>query len=228
MWTMQSGSSYEPSERFLLPLSHDEVVHGKASLLAKLPGDRDQAFANLRALYGWMFAHPGKKLLFMGSELTPWKEWSHEWELEWELLQYAPHRQIRDWLRALCALYKKEAALHRIDTGWDGFGWIDCEDAQRSVVSCLRRGKRKGSHVVVVANFTPVTWRDYRIGVPAADAYRILLNSDARKFGGAGLLPAAPLPVAAAPAHGYEQSLRLDLPPMAVLFLKPKRIQGKV
>ncbi len=214
--------TYAFSEHFLLPLSHDEVVHGKASLLAKLPGEREQAFANLRALYGWMITHPGKKLLFMGAEIGPWTEWNHESELEWGLLEHDPHKQVQAWLSALVKLYVKEPALHQIDDGWDGFQWIDCSDAQRSVVACIRRGKDVKSWIVIVANFTPVPWEQYRIGVPAASAYRVLLNGDAVEFGGKGNKLPKLIKVKDKPAAAHDQSIVIDLPPMTVLFLKPR------
>ena len=156
-----------PSRKILCcRFSHDEVVHGKASLLNKMPGDLWQQFANLRLLYGYMFAHPGKKLMFMGGEFGQREEWDHDTSLEWHLLEYAPHRGLQTLATDLNAVYRNEAALHEVDFDWHGFEWLDCNDADASVLSFLRRAKDHGNFIVVVANYTPVLREDYRVGVP--------------------------------------------------------------
>jgi 1,4-alpha-glucan branching enzyme len=208
---------YAFHENFVLPLSHDEVVYGKGSLLRKMPGDDWQKFANLRLLLGYMYAQPGKKLLFMGGEFGQWDEWTHDRSLDWELLASPPHRGVRAWVEDLNRLYRDEPALHEKDCEPDGFEWIDCSDAESSVVALLRRG-RCGRTVVVVCNFTPVARANYRIGAPRGGFWRELLNSDAREYGGSGVgnfggAEAAPLPL-----HGRPFSLTLTLPPLGILF----------
>jgi 1,4-alpha-glucan branching enzyme len=212
---------YAFKERFLLPFSHDEVVHGKRSLAGKMPGEPAQRFANLRAVYGYLFAHPGKKLLFMGSEFGPELEWNEDAQLDWTLLERAPHRQLRDFVRALNRIYADHPALHERDFGWEGFQWIDCEDADRSIVSFLRRGADPDRPLVIVINFTPVPRPNYRLGVPAAGSYREVLNSDAVEFGGGGCRNRGRLRTEAEPVHGQPHALTLTLPPLAVLFIDP-------
>jgi 1,4-alpha-glucan branching enzyme len=212
---------YAFSENFLLPFSHDEVVHGKGSLINKMPGDDWQRFANLRALYGYMFGHPGKKLLFMGSEFGQWKEWNFDRELDWMLLDQDPHRRLRDYLRALNGLYAAEPSLHELDFEPAGFKWIDFRDVDKSVVSFLRLARNAEDHLVVVANFTPVPRYGYWIGVPGAGPYRELLNSDAREFGGSQVGNPETIPVVAGEWHGQPGYVSLTLPPLGVLFLKP-------
>ncbi len=210
---------YAFSENFLLPLSHDEVVHGKCSLLAKLPGDEWQRLAHLRTLYGYHYAHPGKKLLFMGGEFGQAGEWNHDRELEWDLLLRTPHRQVQTWVRDLNRVYFAQAALHEADFGWEGFQWIDCNDAEQSVVSFLRRGRRSGEFVVVVVNFTPVPRKGHRVGVPAPGAYREILNSDDPRYGGSSGGNSAPVASEPTPCNGQPHSLVITLPPLAILFL---------
>ncbi len=210
--------AYAWTERFVLPLSHDEVVHGKGSLLAKMPGDEWQKFANLRVLFGYMFGLPGKKLLFMGNELAPWTEWNHETELEWSLVEHHFHAGVQAWVTRLNELYRDRPALHN-DFDARGFRWIDCQDAEQSVVSFQRIGEN-GESLVFVCNFTPVPRQDYRLGVPAAGTWVELLNSDAEAFGGGGLRNGEPLVSAAIRCHDLEQSICLTLPPLAVLVLQ--------
>jgi 1,4-alpha-glucan branching enzyme len=207
---------YAFNENFLLPFSHDEVVHGKRSLLAKMPGDEWQRFANLRTIYGYMYAHPGKKLHFMGSEFGPRQEWNENAELEWTLLAHAPHRQLQAYVKELNRLYRAHPALHEVDFSWEGFQWIDCDDAERSVISFVRRSRHAVESVVVVANFTPVPRAEYRLGVPAPGNYAELLNSDAAAFGGSDVRNAGPLPAEPAPANGQPRSIVVTLPPLGI------------
>jgi 1,4-alpha-glucan branching enzyme len=211
---------YAFTENFLLPLSHDEVVHGKGSLLDKMPGDLWQKYANLRLLFGYMWGHPGKKLLFMGDEIAQWREWKHDESLDWHLLQWESHRGVHKLVGDLNALYKAEPALHQVDFEWTGFEWLELHDWENSVLAFLRRGKAPGQEVVVVCNFTPVVRHGYRIGVPSGGFYRELLNTDAAIYAGSnvgneGGVWAHPEPHAGRPYH-----LSLTLPPLAVLFLK--------
>ena len=200
---------YAFNENFLLPFSHDEVVHGKRSMLSKMPGDRRQQFANLRALYGYFYAHPGKKLQFMGGEFGQEKEWNHDGELDWALLTEEPHRQLQAYVRDLNRLYTAEPALHEVDFSWEGFQWIDCRDAERSIVSFLRRGKAPHSFAVVVVNFTPVAREGYRLGVPAAGTYAERLNSDSARYGGGDGVNPDGLVAEAVPADGQPHSVVL-------------------
>ncbi len=215
---------YAYSENFILPLSHDEVVHGKGSLLGKMPGDRWQQFANLRLLMAYMFTHPGKKLLFMGSELAPDWEWSHDWGLDWTLEGDPQRQQFRLFLKDLLALYRQAPPLWEWDHDRRGFSWIDCQDWQQSVFSYIRSSK--SSYLVCVLNMTPVVRYQYRVGVPEAKYYRELLNSDSELYGGSnvgnlGLLKAMPEPF-----HGFKQSLSLTIPPLSCLVLSPVAESG--
>jgi 1,4-alpha-glucan branching enzyme len=212
---------YAFSENFMLPLSHDEVVHGKRSLLSKMPGDIGLRFANLRALYGWMFAHPGKKLLFMGDEFGQWKEWNEADELDWPLLKFDTHRGLKLWVHDLNRRYAAEPALHEVDDSWQGFQWIDCTDVERSIVAALRRASDPHDYVVVVANFTPVARPAYRIGVPAGGGSVELLNSDSAAYGGGDVGNAGYVEALHEPSHGQPWCLELMLPPLGVLILKP-------
>ncbi len=214
---------YAFTENFVLPLSHDEVVHGKGSLLAKMPGDDWQKFANLRLLLGYQFGQSGKKLLFMGGEFGQRKEWNHDEGLEWNLLDYTPHRGLQQWVRDLNRLYREETALHEFDCRGDGFEWVDCDDHDASVISFLRKGS--SAPVLVVCNFTPVPRTDYRIGVPLGGTWKELLNSDALDYGGSGLGNLGSVEAQDIPKHGRPSSLSLTLPPLAVLFLKPKGVR---
>jgi 1,4-alpha-glucan branching enzyme len=214
---------YAYSERFVLPFSHDEVVHGKRSLLDKMPGDVWQRHATLRALYGYMFAHPGKKLLFMGDEIGQWREWNHDGELDWAVLGESRHAGLQRWVRDLNHLYAAEPALWQLDDDPHGFQWIDCHDHEHSVLSLVRRGFDDAGHLVAVVNFTPVPRHGYRIGVPSPGSYLERLNSDAEIYGGSnvgnqGLVATEPVP-----AHGFPQSLSLTVPPLGFLLLKGLR-----
>jgi 1,4-alpha-glucan branching enzyme len=213
------GMLYADTENFLLPLSHDEVVHGKASLLHKMPGDDWQKFANLRLLYCYQFTYPGKKLIFMGQEFGQRDEWNHDRPLDWHLLDFASHRGVSDLLRDLNALYRREGALNADGPG--GFEWIDCHDAPQSVLSYLRRSN--DAWLVVVLNFTPLPRHGYRLGVPAAGRYRELLNSDAQRYGGANLGNLGAVSSEAVAHMGRAHSLVLTLPPLAALVLALER-----
>jgi 1,4-alpha-glucan branching enzyme len=212
---------YAFSENFVLPLSHDEVVHGKGSLLGKMPGDRWQMFANLRAYYGFMFGHPGKKLLFMGSEFAQEGEWNHDRGLDWHLLERPEHAAMQRLVRDLNHLYRETPALHESDVTADGFEWIDHADAQHSVLSFLRRGGRSASLVLVVCNFTPATRPAYRIGVPEPGVWRERLNTDSMHYGGSNVgTPFGEITAEARPWHGRPQSIELTLPPLATVFFE--------
>jgi 1,4-alpha-glucan branching enzyme len=211
---------YAFSENFVLPLSHDEVVHGKGSLFGKMPGDEWQKYANLRLLFGYMYGHPGKKLLFMGGELAQWKEWNHDESIEWHVLQYPLHRGIQKWVKDLNHFYKMEPALHELDFGREGFEWVDIYDWQNSVISFVRQGKSVDDTVLVVCNFTPVTRYHYRVGVPRRGFWREALNSDSAYYEGSGQGNTGGVEAAPVPSHGRYHSLTLTLPPLCVLFLK--------
>jgi 1,4-alpha-glucan branching enzyme len=215
------GLIYAFSENFILPLSHDEVVHGKGSLLRKMPGDERQKFANLRAYYVFMFGHPGKKLLFMGDEFGQWKEWNHDTSLDWHLVEQAPHQGLQRLVRDLNHLYRSSPALNEGDHHDKGFMWIAADDSANSVLSFLRRARNPDDFVVVACNFTPMPRHDYRIGVPQANGYRELINSDAQIYGGANMGNAGYVEVERMPAHGFPCSVRLTVPPLAGLVLQP-------
>ena len=210
---------YAFTENFILPLSHDEVVHGKGSLLGKMPGDEWQRFANLRLLYGGMYTHPGKKLLFMGDEFGQVPEWNHEQSLEWHVLQYPLHRGLQHWVKDLNRLYRAEPALHERDFSPDGFEWIDYQDWEQSVVSYLRKGATANELVMVVANFTPVRRDHYRVGAPRGGRWRERLNSDATVYGGSGHGNLGGVDATPLPFHGRPYSLSLTLPPLSVIIL---------
>ncbi|MEM9760405.1 MAG: alpha amylase C-terminal domain-containing protein, partial [Pseudomonadota bacterium] len=202
--------------------SHDEVVHGKGSLLGRMPGDDWQRFANLRAYFAFMWTHPGKKLLFMGGEFAQDSEWNHDAELSWHLLQQEKHAGVRDLVCELNALYRSLPALHRLDCDPAGFAWVAADDAAQSVIAYLRNDG-EGSQVLVVCNFTPVPRDAYRVGSPQAGAHRLLLNSDARRFGGSGYPVEEAIETEAIAYHGHDQSLELTLPPLATLVLELPR-----
>jgi 1,4-alpha-glucan branching enzyme len=211
---------YAFTENFVLPLSHDEVVYGKASLLSKMPGDDWQKFANLRLLLGYMYAQPGKKLLFMGGEFGQRREWSHEESLEWHLLEYPPHAGLQQWVTDLNLLYLKEPALYQIDFDPAGFEWIDTGDYKHSILSFIRKGYAAEDMIAVVLNFTPETHFNYDIGVPLADNWGEILNSNAAKYGGSGQVNPNPLTASTNGRHGRPYYLTLTIPPLAVVFLK--------
>jgi len=211
---------YSFHENFVLPLSHDEVVHGKGSLIGKMPGDEWQRFANLRLLFAYMYAQPGKKLLFMGGEFGQVSEWGHDRSLDWNVLEFPLHRGMQLWMEQLNRVYRSENALHWFDNDPQGFEWVDCNDAPASVVSLLRHGRRNDETVQVVCNFTPVPRVGYKVGVPFAGYWREILNSDAKEYGGSGIGNMGGTEALPEPAHGRPYSLRLTLPPLAALFLK--------
>jgi 1,4-alpha-glucan branching enzyme len=211
---------YAFSERFVLPFSHDEVVHGKGSLIGKMPGDGWQKAANLRLALGAMWGHPGKKLLFMGIELGQWREWSESRSLDWHLLEQPLHAGIQRWMRDLNALYRAEPALWEADAFPEGFEWIDFHDVEQSILSFVRRGGASGGELLFVCNFTPVPRHAYHVGVPRPGRYRELLNSDAEVYGGSNLGNAGVVETAPRAVHGREHSLALTLPPLAVLVLR--------
>jgi 1,4-alpha-glucan branching enzyme len=213
---------YAFSENFVLPFSHDEVVYGKGSMLRKMPGDEWQKFANLRLLYGFMFGHPGKKLMFMGCEFGQWSEWNHDTSLDWHLLDNPFHSGLQRWVRDLNTLYRGQASLHESDSNPAGFEWVDCKDNQRSVISFIRRGQNPNDQVLFVCNFTPVVRQNYRIGASVEGHWKEVLNSDAAMYGGSGQgnfggVTAIPLPI-----HGRPFSLNLTLPPLGVVVFRPE------
>jgi 1,4-alpha-glucan branching enzyme len=213
---------YAFAENFVLPFSHDEVVYGKGSMLRKMPGDDWQKFANLRLLYGYMFGHPGKKLLFMGNEFGQWSEWNHDASLEWHLLKEPFHAGLKQWVRDLNTLYRGQPLLHELDFDPAGFEWVDCKDFQRSIISFLRRGRNPNDQLLFVCNFTPVPRQNYRVGVPLDCYWKEILNSDAALYGGSGQgnfggLLAAPLPI-----HGRPFSLNMTLPPLGIVVFQPE------
>jgi 1,4-alpha-glucan branching enzyme len=211
---------YAFTENFVLPLSHDEVVHGKGSLLDKMPGDLWQKFANLRLLYGYMWGHPGKKLLFMGCEFAQWREWKHDESLDWHLLQWDSHGGMKRLVSDLNALYKSEPALHQVDFEWQGFEWLELHDWENSVLAFLRRGRTPGNDIVVVCNFTPVVRQGYRVGVPEGGFYREILNTDAHHYGGSNVGNYGGLWAHEDWHAGRPYHLSLNLPPLGVVFLK--------
>jgi 1,4-alpha-glucan branching enzyme len=211
---------YAFAENFVLPLSHDEVVYGKGSLLRKMPGDDWRKFANLRLLLGYMYTQPGKKLLFMGGEIGQWDEWNHESSVQWDLLDCAPHQGLQRWVRDLNTWYRGEPALHQLDTDAAGFAWIDCNDADASVLTYLRRGKHAADIVAIACNFTPVPRHNYRIGVPTAGYWREILNSDAPLYGGSGQGNMGGVDAAPVACHGHFQSINVTLPPLGVVVFK--------
>jgi 1,4-alpha-glucan branching enzyme len=216
------GLLYAFTENFVLPFSHDEVVYGKGSMLAKMPGDDWQKFANLRLLYGFMFGHPGKKHLFMGDEFGQRSEWNHEASLDWHLLESPMHAGLSRWVRDLNTAYRGQPAFHELDCDQAGFEWVDCTDYQRSVLTFLRRGSKADDLLLFACNFTPVVRTNYRVGVPFDAVWKEILNSDAPLYGGSGqgnlgALSASPLPI-----QGRPFSLTMTLPPLAIVVLQPQ------
>ena len=211
---------YAFTENFVLPLSHDEVVHGKGSLSNKMPGDEWQKFANLRLLFGYMFGHPGKKLVFMGGEFGQTKEWNHEESLDWHLLQYPIHHGLQAWVKDLNHFYKSEPVLYEIDFEYHGFEWIDFHDIDGNIISFLRKGKTAKDQILVVCNFTPVPRYNYRIGVPYGGFWKEVLNSDAKHYNGSGHENFGGVEANPLPSHGRYHSLALTLPPLGIVFLK--------
>jgi 1,4-alpha-glucan branching enzyme len=213
--------AYAFTENFILPLSHDEVVYGKGSILGKMPGDAWQKFANARLLYGYMFGHPGKKLLFMGNDIGQWNEWNHDTSLDWHLLGDSRNKGLQRWVRDLNTLLRGERSLYELDSDSAGFEWIDCNDVARSVLSFIRKARAPGDVLLFVCNFTPVPRHNYRIGVPFGGYWREVLNGDAPLYGGSGQgnmggVDASPLPM-----HGRQWSLSITVPPLAAVVFKP-------
>ncbi len=211
---------YAFGENFVLPFSHDEVAHGKGSMLTKMAGDSWQKFANLRLLYGLMYSQPGQKLLFMGCEFAQWNEWDHDRSLDWHLTEHGPHSGMQGWVSDLNKLYRAEPALHQLNCSAAGFEWIDANDSQQSVTAFLRRGEKPGEIILAVCNFTSVPRHGYRVGVPTGGFWRELLNSDAAAYRGSGMGNMGGVAAEAAPVHGRPYSLRLTLPPLSIVFLK--------
>jgi 1,4-alpha-glucan branching enzyme len=211
---------YAFHENFVLPLSHDEVVYGKRSLIGKMPGDDWQKFANLRALFGYMYAQPGKKLLFMGGEFGQWREWVHDGSLDWDLLKYPLHAGLQRWVQDLNRLYRSEPALHEMDCDPAGFEWIDCDDADSSTVTLIRKGKSSSTIILVACNFTPVPRYSYRLGSPRSGSWQEILNSDAGEYGGSNMGNLGGVETVPVPLHGRPYSLTITLPPLSVSFFK--------
>jgi len=211
---------YAFSENFVLPLSHDEIVHGKGSLLGKMPGDTWQKLANLRLLFAYMYAQPAKKLLFMGGEIGQWREWAHEESLEWHVLEQAPHQGLQRWVEDLNRFYRSEPALYEGDCDPAGFEWLDCSDSEQSVISLLRHGKSTATVLLVACNFTPVPRHNYRLGAPRRGFWQEVLNSDATTYGGSGQGNIGGTEAVPVPLHGRPYSLTITIPPLGAVFFK--------
>ena len=216
------SSMYSQSENYVLPMSHDEVVHGKKSLLDKMPGDYWQKFANLRLLFTYMYAHPGKKLLFMGGEFGQFIEWNYKQGLDWLLLDYENHQQTQDFMQELNQVYLKEKALWELDHEHQGFRWIEADDYEQSVISFIRSSENAAQQLIIILNFTPIPRDDYRIGVPGPGEYELLLNSDQKVFGGSNYETAARVKAEEKPYHGFDYSISINLPPLTGIYLKYK------
>jgi len=204
----------------MLPLSHDEVVHGKGAILDKMPGDMWQKFANVRCLYSYMWTHPGKKLLFMGSEFGQWNEWNHDSDLQWDLLQWESHQGLKKLVGDLNELYKTEPALHDIDFEDNGFEWIDCANHGESILSYVRKGRDTDELIVVVCNFTPTVREGFRMGVPRAGTYKEIFNSDSSFYAGSNVGNGLGAESEAIEWNGRENSITINIPPLGVAFLK--------
>ncbi|MEM3734318.1 MAG: 1,4-alpha-glucan branching protein GlgB [Nitrososphaerales archaeon] len=218
---------YAYSENFILPLSHDEVVYGKGSLLTKMPGDEWQKFANLRLLYAYMYAHPGKKLLFMGSEFAQWLEWSHDRSLDWYLLSQPAHQGVQRLLKDLNRIYRNEPALHKLDFNAEGFEWIDFNDWEQSVICFIRKDKTAQNTILIVCNFTPTPRTNYKVGAPNGGFWKEILNTDSKEYGGSGWGNFGGLSAKEEPYHGRKYSLTLTLPPLACIYFKHHSTQKK-
>jgi 1,4-alpha-glucan branching enzyme len=211
---------YAFTENFVLPISHDEVVYGKRSVLSKMPGDEWQRFANVRAFLAYMYAHPGKKLLFMGTEIADYDEWNHDVSIPWEVLQYPLHAGVQTLVRELNRIYRAEPALYQVDFDYTGFEWIDISDIENSVISFLRRGSDPNECIIFACNFTPVPREKYIIGVPQPGFYREILNTDSALFGGTNMGNSGGLMAKEQPSHGRPCRLSITLPPLAVVAFK--------
>ena len=214
------GLLYAFHENFVLVLSHDEVVHGKKAMLDKMPGDQWQRFANLRALYGYMYSHPGKKMLFMGGEFGQSWEWNHDDSLQWHLCQHEPHVGLQQYVHDLNWLYRSEPALYEVDYDWTGFQWIDIHDTENSIISFLRKATDPNNQIVCVCNFTPIPRHGYRIGVPFLSRYREVLNSDSQIYGGSNMGNGGSVMAEPVSVHGFPNSIALTVPPLSVLYFK--------
>jgi 1,4-alpha-glucan branching enzyme len=211
---------YAFNENFVLPLSHDEVVHGKGSLVSKMPGDDWQKFANLRLLFGYMYGQPGKKLLFMGGEFAQWREWNHETSIDWHVLEYWPHAGVQRWVRDLNNYYRGTSPLWECDFEHTGFEWIDSHDAENSTISFVRKGNRTNKMVLVVCNFTPVPRLRHRVGVPRGGYWREVLNSDASSYGGSGMGNMGGIHADQTHAQSRWNSVVVTLPPLSAVFFE--------
>ena len=218
--TITFSTNYAFTENFMLPLSHDEVVYGKKSLLNKMPGDQWNKFSNLRALYAYMYAHPGTKLMFMGGEFAQIEEWGHDTSLDWHLTQDGPHKEMQETITALNRLYKTEPALYEKSFDPEGFEWVDFNDRESSIISFLRKGNKTEDNILVVCNLTPIPRENYRIGVSAEGTWKEIFNSDSREFGGSNVKNTENLNSSSMPLHGQKHSIALTLPPMGVIYLK--------
>ena len=217
--------TYAFGEKYVLPISHDEVVHGKKSFLDKVDGDYWRKFAGARAFYGYMMTHPGKKLFFMGSEIGQFREWDYEGEIEWFLLEYDMHAKFQRYVAELNHLYLRSPELWQVDDSWDGFSWIDADNSSQSIVSYRRKAK-DGQELIVLANFTPVVYEDFVMGVPKG-TYEEILNSDDERFGGSGVVNIGELKTQKVGAHGFEDSIRFRVPPFAITILKKKNRRAR-
>ena len=214
--------TYAFTENFMLPLSHDEVVHGKGPLMDRMPGDEWQRFANLRLLFGYMFTHPGTKILFMGCEIGQTSEWKHDFSVEWHLLDFEPHIGVQNFFKELNKVYKAEKALFEKAFDASGFEWIDYQDQKNSVLSYIRKGENEQDKLVVVCNFTPVPRENYRLGVFECKSFTEILNSDSKNFYGSGMITVQNPQVEKITSHWREYSVNLHLPPLSVIVLKPE------
>lgn len=214
---------YAYSENFILPFSHDEVVHGKRSLLNKMPGEYEQKFAQLRLLYGYLATHPGKKLLFMGSEFGQFDEWKDLEQLDWMLFDFEMHRKMNEYVKELMKFYKRYKPLYELDHSSEGFEWIDVHNAEQSIFSFVRKGKKENDLLIVVCNFTPIVYHDYKVGVPSRATYKEVFNSDATAFGGSGYVNKKALVAIEEPFHGKPYHLQMTIPPFGIAVLRPMR-----
>ena len=212
---------YAFDKNFMLPLSHDEVVHGKGSLLDKMPGDVWQKFANLRLLYAYMFAHPGKKLHFMGNEIAQWREWNHDRSLDWHLMEWGDHQGVFRLMSDLNRIYRAEGSLHEVDFNWQGFEWLELHDWENSILAFLRRGLAPDDMMVVICNFTPVVRHGYRIGVPLPGLYREVLNTDSHNYGGSNVGNSGGTWAQHQEHGGWPFHISVTVPPLGVVYFKP-------